>query len=267
MDWNPHRTTTNDAPDIAWTRAGNGHPVVLVHGITENGSSWGAVADRLAEHNDVIVVDLRGHGASDMASDYGLGAMASDLAAVMADAGVERPHLVGHSLGGAVVSAAGAVLDVSSVVNVDQSLDLGGFKETLGAAEAALRDPATFAMVIEAIFEQMSGELLSTSERARISALRQADQAVVLGVWNDILTSSVDEMNAIVDAALLPYQTDPVPYLSLFGIDPGEGYGEWLSSRVPGAQVDYWEAHGHYPHLVDPERFVERVERFWASVR
>ncbi|MCL4158159.1 UNVERIFIED_CONTAM: hypothetical protein GTU68_009300 [Idotea baltica] len=191
--------------------------------------------------------------------------MVADIAAVMTDADLTKPHLVGHSLGGAVVSAAGAALDVATIVNVDQSLDLGGFKEQLGSIEPMLRDPASFPLVIAGLFDQMLGEKIDASERARLGALRQADQAVVLGVWNDILTNSTEEMNAIVDGALATFATSPCPYLALFGIDPGPQYEQWLTDRVQGACVELWPEHGHYPHLVDPDRFIARLQLFWGQ--
>ncbi|MET0663145.1 MAG: hypothetical protein ABWZ42_08435 [Ilumatobacteraceae bacterium] len=35
--------------------------------------------------------------------------------------------------------------------------------------------------------------------------------------------------------------------------------------RVPGASVETWHDHGHGPHLVDPDRFVDRLLAFWAG--
>ncbi|HHO58195.1 MAG TPA: alpha/beta hydrolase, partial [Oceanithermus profundus] len=39
----------------------------------------------------------------------------------------------------------------------------------------------------------------------------------------------------------------------------------WLAARIPGAAVEVWPDYGHYPHLVDPDRFVERLRTFWAE--
>ena len=119
---------------------GEGPAAVLVHGITESSATWGPITGLLAESRRVVTLDLRGHGQSGMADRYDLEAMAGDVAAVCADAGLEAPHLVGHSLGGAVVSAVASVMPVSSVVNVDQMLSLGSFKDQLMPVEPMLRD-------------------------------------------------------------------------------------------------------------------------------
>lgn len=239
-------------------------PVLLVHGITESAASWDPLIDPLRTSRRVVAMDLRGHGRSATAERYDLEAMAGDVAAVAMTLGLDRPHLVGHSLGGAVVSAAGAVLPVSSVVSVDQSLQLDGFKDQLMGFEAQLRDPDAFGLVIQALFELMAGDKIDAAEMARVNANRRPDQDVVLGVWDMILTTSAEDIAAVVDGALAGYAGVDVPVLSLFGIDPGHDYGEWISSHISGAVTEVWPDHGHYPHLVDPTRFVERLDAFWS---
>ncbi len=237
--------------------------VILVHGITESAVTWDPLIERLTTRRRVIAMDLRGHGRSGIADRYDLEAMAGDVAAVAMAAGLDRPHLVGHSLGGAVVSAAGAAFPVSSVVNVDQSLQLDGFKDRLMGFEAQLRDPAAFPLVIQRLFEQMAGEKIAAVEMARVNAARRPNQDVVLGVWNMILSMPAEEIAAVVDGALAGYSGLDIPYLSVFGIDPGEGYGQWIASHIAGAVTEVWPDHGHYPHLVDPDRFVDLLQTFW----
>jgi pimeloyl-ACP methyl ester carboxylesterase len=256
------RANAADGTEIAWSATGEGPDVVLVHGITENAGSWQPIVDRLSADHRVVSLDLRGHGESGTAERYDLEAMAGDVAAVMAAAGASASHLVGHSLGGIVVSAAGAAMPVASVVNVDQSLQLGGFKAALAPAEALLRDPASFPAVISQLFVDMRGEL-GDAEFARINGLRRPDQNVVLGVWELIFTMSEAEIAGVVDQALAGY--GDVAYLSLFGIDPGPDYAAWLKGHIVNSQVELWDGAGHYPHLHQPDRFVDRLRSFWAT--
>jgi pimeloyl-ACP methyl ester carboxylesterase len=170
--------TTPAGMAISWSRIGTGDPVVLVHGITESAASFEPVAQRLAASHEVITLDLRGHGESGKADTYDLAAMATDVLAVVAAAGVEPPHLVGHSLGGTVATAAGASGTVASVIDIDQSLQLGAFKDQLMGAEAMLRDSEQYRLVLDAMFEMMGGELLPAEERQRLEELRRADHNV-----------------------------------------------------------------------------------------
>ena len=260
-------TTAADGTSIAYehTGQGEGPAVILVHGITESTETWAPVTERLATSHRVITLDLRGHGASGTADRYDLEAMAGDVIAVAMAEGLESPHIIGHSLGGAVVSAVGAAFPVSSVTNVDQSLQLGGFKESLQPVEPMLRDAASFPAVIEGLFAELAGTMLSDDEKGRINGARRADQTVVLGVWELIFTMSANEINSVVEGALAGYAGSHTPYLSLFGVDPGEDYADWLAGFIENSTVELWDDHGHYPHLVDPDRFVQRLETFWQT--
>ncbi len=128
-------------------------------------------------------------------------------------------------------------------------LALSGFKQVLGDLEPMLKGtPAEFQGAISAIFEAMAGPLAG-AERWRVDHLREAEQSVVLGVWDLLFSSTVEQLDAVVDQLAGAIS---VPYLSLHGIDPGPDYAEWLGSRVSTATVELWPDMGHYPHLVEP---------------
>lgn len=253
-----HRIPAADGTEIAAEVAGEGRPMLLVHGITEQRRTWGRVTAMLAARYRVAAVDLRGHGESGTSDDLSLEAMAGDLQAVATALGMERPHVVGHSLGGMVATVYASVFDPRAVVNVDQPIALAAFKEQLAQVEPMLRGDA-FGPTMAALFEQLTGDRLPREERDRITALRDPRPEVVLAIWEPVLTSSEADLEALVDAVAIGVTA---PYLSLHGIDPGPGYAEWLTARIPTATVEVWPEHGHYPHLVDPERFVARVADF-----
>ena len=259
------RVQIGPTTSIEYDRRGAGDPLVLVHGITERRASWDPLVDPLvAAGFDVLRVDLRGHGASSRTPPYDLATMAGDLGAVVADAGITDPVLVGHSLGGAVVSAYAAGAPCRGVVNVDQPLALADFQESLGQLEPLLRgDDGQFQQAITMVFEQMAGPLAGPARR-RVEELRSAEQDVVLGIWEPVLSSPAGELDAMTEAIA---SSITVPYLSLHGIDPGPAYAEWLTGLIPTAVVEVWPDHGHYPHLVDQERFVARLLEFQQQLR
>ncbi|MGA9313318.1 MAG: alpha/beta fold hydrolase, partial [Solirubrobacteraceae bacterium] len=83
--------------------AGDGPPVVLVHGMLNSSSHWQAVALDLATEYTVIAPDLIGHGDSTVPrGDYSLGAHAASIRDLLTALGIERATIVGHSLGGGV---------------------------------------------------------------------------------------------------------------------------------------------------------------------
>jgi N-formylmaleamate deformylase len=78
-----------------------GIPMVLVHGITDDGLCWVPVARVLAPRCDIFLMDMRGHGKSDAPKDdgYTLENMASELASCIRSLSLKKPILLGHSMG------------------------------------------------------------------------------------------------------------------------------------------------------------------------
>ncbi|MFI5836240.1 alpha/beta fold hydrolase [Micromonospora sp. NPDC051300] len=82
---------------------GAGRPMILLHGGLGSGEMFAPVLPLLAAEHQVILVDLQGHGRTadiDRPIDFGL--MADDIAALVDHLGLDRPDLVGFSLGGGV---------------------------------------------------------------------------------------------------------------------------------------------------------------------
>ena len=245
--------------------------IVLVHGITESNQSWLPLVEPLSADPEtglprpILNVDLRGHGAATRTGPFDLETMATDVIGEMTKAGLDPADtvIIGHSLGGTVVTAMASVVSFRGVINVDQPLKLADFKAGLQQLEPMLRaDEATFTSAISMLFDSMRGAL-SDAEFDRISGIRQPEQSVVLGVWEPILTLSTEELDAMVEAMT---STITSPYLSLHGIDPGPGYADWLVDQIDNAAVEVWSGLGHYPHLIDTERFVKRVNEFIDSI-
>lgn len=257
-------TTTSDGVDIAWDRQGSGDPLVLVHGITDNRRTWGDIAERFAPGHDVISIDVRGHGDSARSDDYGVQRLGADVAEVCLGLGLDRPVLVGHSLGGMLVTGAAAAVGARAVVNVDQGLNLAAMSELVASIAPQLQDPATFHATLAVVFSALDSPGLDLTTKAELDhAVAQADQDVVLGIWGPMLGGPDPAIDALVDEVLGQVRS---PYLALHGIDPGPEYPDWLRQRIPQAVIEVQDGAGHFLHLVDPEGFVARVEAFLSGI-
>src|SRR5690606_34836264 len=98
---------TIDGRAIRYLKQGDGgEPVVLIHGFTGGLNNWAYHQSALAGERAVYALDLPGHGQSSKDVGEGTIAFLADVVKKWIDAlGIERAHLVGHSLGGAIALA------------------------------------------------------------------------------------------------------------------------------------------------------------------
>jgi pimeloyl-ACP methyl ester carboxylesterase len=123
--------------------------VVLLHGFSDGGLAWLRLATDLAPDYDLVMLDAAGHGRSGGLEHGFRGRAVSDVLAVIDQLGLERPALVGHSMGAA--TAAGVAAEASDRlrgVALEDPAWRDGPPPTLGAApdavgsRAPLRSPA-----------------------------------------------------------------------------------------------------------------------------
>ena len=89
-----------DGIRIAYTRAGSGPPLVMVHGAPADRRTWQWMLPELSRDHTVIAWDAPGFGqSSDIDETWRAAQFADALKAFIAALGLERPHLVGHSFG------------------------------------------------------------------------------------------------------------------------------------------------------------------------
>ena len=82
---------------------GDGRPLILLHGGLMSGEMFGPTLPLLAERHQVVAVDLQGHGrTADIDRPIDVRLMADDIAALIDHLGLDRPDIVGYSLGGGV---------------------------------------------------------------------------------------------------------------------------------------------------------------------
>ncbi|MGH6955057.1 MAG: alpha/beta fold hydrolase [Caulobacteraceae bacterium] len=154
--------TVSDGVRIHWMEAGEGTPVVLLHGYTSCcDACWFAdgVAKELARDHRVIGIDARGHGRSEKPHDatkYDGDRMPKDVIEVLDHLGVAKAHFHGYSMGGGIVAHLmarwperfiSASFGGSGVRETDEALakqaadlDPKGHDAEQAAGQAALRD-------------------------------------------------------------------------------------------------------------------------------
>lgn len=92
-----------DGIQMYYQEAGQGSPLLLVHGWPASSFYWQSVIPLLARHHRVIAVDLKGFGRSDKpATGYQITDLAADLAKFLPAVGLDSADVCGHSMGGMI---------------------------------------------------------------------------------------------------------------------------------------------------------------------
>lgn len=244
--------------DLAHDDAGSGPALVFLHGITCDRSNWSPVADLLADEFRCVNVDLPGHGGSARSGSYDVFTQAEVVSSFLADEGLDRPIVVGHSYGAFVATLVGATTPARGVVNVDQELDTAAFARRIAPLAARLRGGD-----FDAAFEEFVGTLRIdlVPEPRRADIVMRPDRDVVLDVWGAVFDTEPSDLVAMVEPVLSAY---PVPYLAVYGtaISADE---RRLLELMPDVEVEEWDGLGHFVQLADPDRTAARIRRFAAE--
>ena len=81
---------------------GEGKPMIILHGLFGSSDNWLSVSKRLGEFRKLYIVDLRNHGQSPHDPVFDYDGMVKDLEDFIQTQGLDKPDLLGHSLGGKV---------------------------------------------------------------------------------------------------------------------------------------------------------------------
>jgi esterase len=82
---------------------GEGHPLIILHGLFGMSDNWVSHARRLADDFSVYAIDQRNHGRSGRHQVFNYTAMADDLLEFMETYNIDSAHMIGHSMGGKTV--------------------------------------------------------------------------------------------------------------------------------------------------------------------
>ena len=251
---------------LAWERRGAGDPVLLIHGLGYARWGWEPVLPGLAERFDVLLFDNRGIGESDAPpGPYTAAEMAADAIQVLDEAGVERAHVVGTSLGGMVAQEL-ALAHPERIDRLVLACTMPGGPHAHPMPEATVRlmteaaglepavalrrfvenalAPATVADRPELVDRIMEHRLATAQNPAAWAAQAAAGAAF----------DAYDRLDEVQVPVLVQHGSDDVV------VDPHNG--ELLVELLPDAQLERFEGCGHLFFWEEPDGFVSSVTAF-----
>ena len=268
--WQPGDVEANGLR-LHYTRTGGAKPpVVLAHGFSDAGLCWTPVAEALEAEYDVIMVDARGHGRSEAPEQgYGSVEQAEDLRGVITALELQRPPVLGHSMGAATTLVlAGTYPDVPGAILLEDPP-----ARWMPGSERSPSNPEWQARMRTQIteFKRKTREELIAEQRAKTPGWSEAE----LGPWADSkLRLSPNVINrsgaAEVDwQALLRRITCPA---LLITADPAQGAivseesAAALGEIMPQLRVAHVPGAGHSIRRDQFGRYIEIVRAFLAEV-
>lgn len=252
--------------EIAYQVHGVGSPVIFLHGITENLTVWDQFIPAFSGNYKMVAVDLRGHGQSTPVDKASMAELTQDIIVLTSKLELGSPAIIGHSLGGAtgIIFAGASPTGSGPVLCIDEPMQMNAFEKVVRGLESELKGPRTdFVNALWQEAKDLGVERLPEDLQAKIRAFREnANQDLVLSIWNPLFTESVKSLNQQTAHIINNIKT---PLLSLHGQDPGLEYADWLVDHSKGVtDVELWFREGHWLHWAAPERFQTSALNFLA---
>ena len=251
------RFAARDGVLLAYTDSGSGEPPLLfVHGWCCDHTYWREQTPLFARGHRVVAVDLRGHGASDKpAQAYTMRAFVDDLVWLSGRLGLERPVVVGHSMGGAIATLFGSMHPqrTRGLVLVDPAILI---PETHYAPmRDAMRgpDPKGFAATLIGNFidESTSPELARAITTQMLATPEHVMASAGEAIW------SFDQRAAFRSLAM------PILIVSA----PGMGDFHIAAAEInPRARIEIVVDSGHFVQLERPDRLNQFLTEFLATI-
>lgn len=269
--------------DVAYLEVlGAETPVLLVHGIGSSSQTWADVPERLAAQGaHVIAVDLPGHGdSSGGPGDYSLGSLASTLRDLLDHLGIERVHLVGHSLGGGVSMQFSYQFPERVRAIVLESS--GGLGEEAFPGLRAAAIPGSEIVIRWAINRRtlrgatwlgnQLGRLghtphaLSPRALETVSWLGEDDRRTAfLATLRTVVSPRGQTVSALSKLHLMSAERVLIIWGDKDPMIPMK-HGEHAHELLPGSRFVVFPGALHEPHLTDPQRFVDLVMEHVSGV-
>ncbi len=234
---------------LAYTRTGEGHPLMLVHGYPLDHTIWSPVVPLLQDSFELILPDLRGFGESDAPpGPYTLDDAATDLAELLDHLEIEKAALAGHSMGGYIALAFARLfpgrLTGLALVASHPYADPPDRREARFATARAVS-----AQGVDVVANSMPDKLTANP------ALQMALRALVL---RQSPAGIIGALNAMADRpdsmGMLPGFDFPVVVVqgaqdSIFPVQ----FGRDVQAALPSAQVVDLPGTGHMPMMEAPQ--------------
>ena len=253
---------TVNGVNLAYVVKGRGAPLVAMHGFANSIYTWEPVMDAFSRRFQAFAYDHRGHGGSSKRQGpFTIETLAQDLLALLNFWGLDRVHLMGHSMGGRVAQW----FTLEHPERVDSLMLVGS---SAAAPEGEMRRRFEFLRKI-ALDEGIEAALASEEMQATLPR-DYIDGASAEEFRKRFLNNTPEDYAAAVEAILnTPDMRERLGEIHVPAwVCVGEGdagamaIGEMFEERIPGCVKTIIPACGHFPMQDAPEAFSSAFDDF-----
>ncbi len=250
---------------VNYAISGEGYPLLLIRGLGGAGVEWGSTIDKLSSKFRVMTFDNRDAGLNDPETvGYSIADLADDAAGLLRALGIDKAHVLGHSMGGFIAQH----LTLNHPQLVDH-LVLVGTSPAAGAAldqplvppkkDEWIADPVERSRARAPIthgpgyFDNHPDELEEIANLSTTNRITREGYSRQLAAISD--THDVRERLHEIKAPTLIAHGDVDPLVALRG-------GQLLADGIPGAILKVYPGVGHYPFREAADDFHRDLEQF-----
>jgi pimeloyl-ACP methyl ester carboxylesterase len=212
---------------------GTGRPLILLHGGLGSGEMFGPLLPALAAGHQVIAVDLQGHGrTADVDRPLSIETMADDIAALIGHLGLDRPDVMGYSLGGGVatLTAIRHPEVVGRLVAVSANIRRSAIYPEMLAQQGQVGPEAVEFMKDTPMYQLYQRVAPHPEDFGRLLGKIGAAMAVDFDYTDEVRGIKVPTLIVAADADMAP----PSHYVEVFALlDGGQRDGGWMGEGRP----------------------------------
>jgi pimeloyl-ACP methyl ester carboxylesterase len=242
--------------DISYQVTGSGYPpLLLTHGYGATSAMFRQNLAAASTRNQVVTWDIRGHGGSESPADaeaYSAGAALADMAALLAELGIGRAVLGGHSLGGylSLDFALGHPDQVAGLVLIGTG---PGFRNDAARDDWNRRAHKTAARLEERGLVALGSSSELHGQHGDVGGLARAARHTLTQHDSHV----IDGLTGIQAPALVIVGAEDTPF---------QGAADYMAAKLPRARKIVIPAAGHAPNVDQPEQFNAEVRAFLDEV-
>ncbi|HEY3549006.1 MAG TPA: alpha/beta hydrolase [Propionicimonas sp.] len=247
--------------------AGDGPPLLFVHGMCGRGAVWAGQVDRLSDAFTCVIYDRRGHGVSSDGDEPHTVPLHGDDAAALVRALDLAPVVLVGSSGGARIGldvilrhsglVAGAVLSEPPVFSLDPESGRAFMNTVVPAVQPRL-DAGDLRGAVDAFFEVVCPGLWRQLDEKGKEPYRNSGRMLVADLHQPPLTVTHEDLAAV-----------RLPLLAIAGTDSDaflRTTPRVIASQVPSARLLEFSHCGHVTYAEQPDAFADAVRTFARSV-